>query len=424
MSAYQSRVVDTELDELLRELPAIALEGPKGAGKTATAVRRARTVFQLDDTAQREMANADPSLVVSAAPPVLVDEWQYAPAVWDAVRRAVDRDTSPNRFLLTGSASLANPPTHSGAGRIVTVRVRPMALSERGLVEPTVKLTALLSGSKPRVEGESPVDLASYAHEIVTSGFPGIRHLSGRSIRAQLNGYLQRVIDRDFSEQGHAVRRPDTLRRWMAAYAAATASTTALEQIRDAATAGDGATPTKVTVIAYRDVLERLWLLDPVAGWAPSRNQFARLTQAPKHHLADPALAARLLGVDEGALLSGAPGSPVLPRDGTLLGRLFESLVALSVRVLAQASDATVRHLRTKEGRQEVDLIVERHDHRVLAIEVKLSATVGDGDVRHLHWLADRLGDDLLDAVVVTTGRHAYRRADGIAVVPAALLGP
>lgn len=374
MSAYHPRVVDTELDELLRELSAIALEGPKGVGKTATGVRRARTVFHLDDTAQREMANADPDRIVRATPPVLVDEWQHVPAVWDAVRRAVDRDTS-RRFLLTGSASLANPPTHSGAGRIVTVRMRPLALSERGLVAPTVKLSELLSGES--------------------------RPSKDRSIRAQLNGYLHRVVERDCSEQGHAIRRPDTLRRWMAAYAAATASTTSLEQIRDAATAGDGAAPTKVTVIACRNVLERLWLLDPVAGWAPSRNPFARLTQAPKHHLADPGLAARLLGVDEGALLSGAPGEPTLPRDGTLFGQLFESLVALSVRVLAQAAEATVGHLRTKEGRREVDLIVERRDHRVVAIEVRLSATVGDGDVRHLHWLADRLGDDLLDAVVV-----------------------
>jgi predicted AAA+ superfamily ATPase len=179
-----------------------------------------------------------------------------------------------------------------------------------------------------------------------------------------------------------------------------------------------------VTTGSYRAVLERLWLVDPVPGWLPSRNQLARLTQTPKHHLADPALAARLLGVDEDALLTGTSGSVLTPRDGTLFGNLFESLVTLSVRVYAQAAEARVAHFRTHEGRQEVDLIVERADQRVLALETKLSATVADNDVKHLRWLQERLGAELLDAVIVTTGSHAYRRSDGVAVVPAALLGP
>lgn len=114
---------------------------------------------------------------------------------------------------------------------------------------------------------------------------------------------------------------------------------------------------------------------------------------------------------------------PRSPRDGTLFGQLFESLVTLSVRVYAQAAEAHVRHLRVQDGRHEVDLIVERGDHRVLAMEVKLSASVDDHDVRHLLWLEEQLGDDLLDTVIVTTGEQAYRRADGVAVIPAALLG-
>ncbi len=117
------------------------------------------------------------------------------------------------------------------------------------------------------------------------------------------------------------------------------------------------------------------------------------------------------------------PGSR-LPRDGTLLGHLFESLVTSSVRVHAQAAEATVHHLRTRSGGREVDLVVQRRDGRVLAIEVKLTASVRDADVRHLLWLRDRLGADLVDAIVVTTGADAYRRRDGVAVVPAALLGP
>lgn len=424
LSNYTRRIVDVELDELLTALPALALEGPKGVGKTATAERRSTTTFRLDARAQRELAQADPAILLDSDPPVLLDEWQYVPAVWDAVRRWVDEDATPSRFILTGSAAPAQAPTHSGAGRIVTVRMRPLALSERGMTDPTVSLQALLTGERREIGGDTTVRLPEYAREIVASGFPGLRHLSGRALRAQLDGYIARIVDRDFLEQGHPVRKPETLRRWMAAYAAATATATSLEKIRDAAAAGDGDTPTKVTVMAYREVLQRLWIVDPVPGWLPTRNHLTRLTQASKHHLADPALAARLLGVDEEALLSGATGGATSPRDGTLLGQLFESLVTLSVRVYAQASEAVVRHLRTREGRQEIDLIVERSDQRVVAIEMKLSSSVSDDDVRHLLWLQEQIGGDLLDAVVVTTGSHAYRRRDGIAVVPAALLGP
>lgn len=248
--------------------------------------------------------------------------------------------------------------------------------------------------------------------------------MSGRALRAQLDGYLLRIVDRDFEELGRPIRNPAALRRWMAAYAAASSTTTSFEKIRDASTGGQGDKPAKTTTIPYRDVLERLWVLDPVPAWLPTRNRIARLSAPPKHQLADPALAARLLGLDAGSLLAAVPAGPPIARDGTLLGALFESLATLSVRVYAQAAEATVKHLRTAGGEREIDLIVERADGRVVAIEVKLARTVADEDVAHLTWLAGQIGDELLDAVVLTTGDEAYRRRDGVAVVPAALLGP
>lgn len=165
-------------------------------------------------------------------------------------------------------------------------------------------------------------------------------------------------------------------------------------------------------------------MLDAVPAWAPTNNHIAELAAAPKHHLVDPALAASALGLGPQALLAGADGGVQIPRDGTFLGALFESLVALSLRVFAQMSEASVGHLRTHRGEREVDLIVEGDDHRVVAFEVKLSGVVEDDDVKHLHWLRKTIGEDLLDAAVITTGPDAYRRNDGIAVVPAALLGP
>lgn len=299
-----------------------------------------------------------------------------------------------------------------------------MTLFERGVASPSVSFAALLSGQRPPIRGETGVSLETYANEIVASGFPGMRHLTGRARRAQLDGYIQRIVERDFEDFGHRIRNPAALRRWMTAYAAATATSASYETIRDAATGGEADKLAKTTTRPYRDTLERLWIIDSIPAWQPARNQVTRLTAPPKHHLADPALAARLLGADVDALLEGAPLGPPIPRNGTLLGHLFESLVTLDVRVFAQAAEATTRHLRTRGELHEIDLIVERGDHRVVAIEVKLTQQVDDRDVRHLRWLADEIGKDLLDAVVITAGPAAYRRPDGIAVVPAALLGP
>lgn len=227
---------------------------------------------------------------------------------------------------------------------------------------------------------------------------------------------MQRVLDRDLPEQGYGVRRPETLRRWLAAYAAASSTTTAYSRLLDATTGGDGSQPAKTTTIAYRDHLSQLWLLDPVPGWTPANNPIRRLQQAPKHQLADPALAVRLLNLSAESLL-GAAGVH-------MVGPLFESLVTLGIRVLAQAAEASVSHLRLTGGDREVDLVVQGVDGRLLGIEVKLAPEVTDATVRHLKWLREQLPDRVADLMVMTTGTTAYRRPDGIAVVPLALLGP
>jgi predicted AAA+ superfamily ATPase len=419
--SYRRRIADAELDELLAGLPAVAIEGPRAVGKTATALQRSRTTYRLDNEAQRIIAQADPARLTSGERPILIDEWQRLPESFDRVRRAVDAGAPPGSFLLTGSASPKDPPTHSGAGRIVRVRLRPMSLAERVVEIPTVSLSQLLSGDRAPVSGRTTITLERYVEEIVRSGFPGFQTLGGRLLRAQLNGYLDGIVDHDFEESGQTVRRPQVLRRWMTAYAAATSSVASYEKIRDSATSDTAGPPAKTTVQAYRDVLERIFILDPLPAWLPTSNRFTQLAAPPKHHLADPALAARLLRADASTLLAGQTAGPF--REGPLLGGLFESLVTQSVRAYAQAAEAQVSHLRTSRGDHEVDLIVER-DGGVLAIEVKLGQVPDDRDTRHLRWLQARLGDRLLDSVVITTGPAAYRQPDGIAVIPAALLGP
>lgn len=420
---YLTRIIDGELDALLPGLPAIALEGPKGVGKTATGRQRAKTVHSLDEPGQYQVITADPDRLLDGAHPILIDEWQRYPPSWDLVRRAVDEGAEAASYLLAGSSVPAGAQIHSGAGRIVSLRMRPLTLAERGVSEPTVSLNALVSGVKPALEGRTKLTLPDYVREILASGLPGLRRLGDRALRARLDSYVSLIVEREFEEQGVKVRNQPALSRWLRAYAAATSTTATYETIRDAASAGEREKPNRRTTGVYRDVLEQLFVLDPVPGWAPTFNRLRRLSAAPKHQLMDPALAARLLGVDAAALLKGPATPPGFRHDDNLLGQLFESLVTLDVRVYAQAAEARIGHLRTRGGEHEVDLIAERPDGGVVAIEVKLAQVINDHDVRHLRWLRQQLGGSLLDAIVVTTGQEAFRREDGFGVVPAGLLG-
>jgi hypothetical protein len=253
----------------------------------------------------------------------------------------------------------------------VRVRMRPMSVAEHAIAQLIVSPTALLSGTRPPIDGATSVDLPRYVDEILASGFPTIRPLAPRARRPQLDGYLARIVEDDFPEQGHLVRRhhldDDVLQRDPGCF----------DDWRQDK-------PAETTTAAYRDVLAQIWMVDPVPGWLPANNRLARLAQAPKHQLADPALAARLLGASCDALIQGhdpMAASAVPRRHGTLLDALFESLIALSLRVNSQQAEASASHLCTSDAKHEVDFVIERDDHRVVAIEVKLSSYVTDPDV-------------------------------------------
>src|SRR5674476_1667450 len=194
---YLRRIIDDELDDLFSQVPAIAIDGPKAVGKTTTAEQRARGLLKLDSRSNRASIQADPELVRTRVRPLLIDEWQKVPEVWDVVRRLVDEDRTGGQFLLVGSAAPAPGATaHSGAGRIGRLRMRPMTLSERGVTEPTVSLRGLLSGDRPPLDGSCTLRLGDYTEEILASGFPGLRDLTPRALKFQLDSYLHNAVDR------------------------------------------------------------------------------------------------------------------------------------------------------------------------------------------------------------------------------------
>ncbi|WP_238385367.1 ATP-binding protein [Nesterenkonia muleiensis] len=419
------RTVDDELDELFPSTPAIALDGPKFVGKTTTAHQRVKNVLALDNPATRELVGADPFDAIFNEPtPTLIDEWQNVPAVWDAVRRAVDAaPTREGKYLLTGSASPSPGTTaHSGAGRIIRMRMRPMTLSERGVSEPVVSLRKLLYEPPASLSGRSTLTLRDYIQELCRSGFPDIRSSPERNRRKDLSSYLHNIVDRDIPELGETVRRREVLLDWLRSYALSSATTASYKTIIDQATPGDSDPPARDTLDKYRDLLRQIWIVDPVDAWHPRGIPIDRLYTGPKHHLADPALAAQLLQLTPEKLLRGQHG--INPPRGSLLGNFFESFATLCIRVAAQAVEAEVRHMRTRNGDHEVDLIIEGHDESLVAIEIKATAVPENKDFKHLKWLRAQLGARLTDALLITTGQGAYRREDGIGVVPLAMLGP
>ncbi|MDY6049452.1 MAG: DUF4143 domain-containing protein [Corynebacterium sp.] len=421
---YHRRAVDTLLDTLLPHSAAIAIEGPKAVGKTETALQRVDTTLHLDDPQMQQQFLADPTGALTQPGSILIDEWQQAPQSWNIVRHAVDDGAQPGKYLLTGSATpREGTDTHSGAGRILTVRMRPMAVFERpGSPTPAISMKELLDGTAlggltatGGIDGESTWGLSDYYRAIAQSGFPELLGLPPQIRTANLDSYLRRIVDRELPDQGYTVRDKEGLMGWLRSYAAATSTTSTYETILSGATTADGDKPTKRTTYVYRHKLSEIWMLDPVPAWNLVRSPLARVVGAPKHQVADPALALRLLGVSETMLGT--------PRFSHLTGPLLESLATLSVRAAAEANFARVGHLRTQAGEHEVDLIVEGQDGQVIGIEIKLTAAPTDTDATQLNWLRHQIPDDITDLVILTTGNRAYRRPDGILVCPLPLLG-
>jgi len=422
LSAYSKRLFDAYIKNLFSELPAIEIYGAKAVGKTSTAERFSSHNLALDIQEAFEIVQGGLPMLRKLPKPLLIDEWQRYHPVWDYVRRLVDEDTAPGQYLLTGSSLPKDASVHSGAGRIVRLRMRPLSIEERRLDAPIVGIGQLLNGEVEQVTGTTDVALPDYIYQILNSGFPAINQLSPRAARMQLNGYIDNIIHREFPDRGLMLRKPEILRRWLKALAAATGSTASYQAILKAAASGESATPAKNTTAGYRDTLDALWITDRVEAWLPTVNDFAVLAKAPKHYLVDPALSARLLSVSEDQLLKGAKSVLLGSQRGSLLGRLFESLVAQSFQTYCLVNEAELRHYRSAKGEREIDFIVSRGES-LLAIEVKLGTSVCTEDVSAIKWLQANYHVQEVIGVVVYAGSYAYTRPDHIHVIPAALIG-
>jgi uncharacterized protein len=382
---YRRRLVDSLLDELLNQLPAVFVVGPRTTGKTTTLARRAGTVVRLDRRPRAAAFEADPDAALrDLAEPILLDEWQHVPGVLGAVRRAVEADPSANRFFVTGSvrAELEHQ-TWPATGRLVRVAMHPMTVGERLGREGKPFFDRIADGEELVAPAECP-DLRGYVELALRGGFPDAAlRLSGRAHRLWLDSYVEDLLTHDIEQIEESTTRhrdAERLRRFLEAYALNSAG------VADQKTIYDAAQVNETTATAYEELLEALLIAERTPAW--SSNRLKRLVRRPKRYLIDAALIATALGLDEHAVIA----------DGDLLGRVLDTFVAAQLRPETQIAEARPRlhHLRTEEGRHEIDLLAELAGGRVVAIEIKASGSPDlHEDARHLTWLADRLGGAL-----------------------------
>jgi predicted AAA+ superfamily ATPase len=414
--AYTPRIADAELARRLEAHGAVLIEGPKASGKTETARRLAQSEVRLDvDDGARRAAQVDPTLILGDAPPLLIDEWQHVPAIWNHVRRAVDHRGAVGQFILTGSAVPPDDDTrHTGAGRISRMLMRPMSLAELGRSSAEVSLASLLSGEPPRA-ADTGLRIPDIAEDLARGGWPGFR---GRSLEAALEAvrdYLAEVCRTDISRVDGVGRDPIRVEQLVASLARNVATYAATSTLAaDAPTSGP---PLKEhTAAAYLDSLARLMVVEDQPAWAPHLRSRYRLRRAAKRHFVDPSLAVAAMRAMPERLIA----------DLNLFGFLFESLVVRDLRVYAQANDARVLQYRDSNG-LEIDAIVEVGDGRWAAFEVKLgegqideAATNLSNVVRQID--TTRCGEPACLGVIVPSG-YGYMRSDGVAVIPIGTLG-
>lgn len=415
---YAPRVADEELKQCLAAAGAVLIEGPRACGKTATAHQMAASEVFLDvDQTAQDMIAVNPRLVLEGGAPRLIDEWQTAPVIWNHVRRVVDERPGKGHFILTGSAVPRDESTrHTGAGRIVRLRLRPMSLFELRHSTGQVSLKDVLDEdpvTSPRID----LPVRKLAELICVGGWPG--HLSSSpedAIRVN-RSYVNDICRADLQRVDGVRRDPARVLRFLQSLARNVATPASLATIARDVVGPDPASMTGHTARAYLTSLERLMIVEDQPPWAPHLRSRSRLRVSPKRQFVDPSIAV--------AALDAGPDS--LLHDFAWLGLLFESLVIRDLRVYAQAMGARVYHYRDNTG-LEVDAIVEAGPGRWAAFEIKLGIGRIDEAVRSLLKFADRVdtsrcGEPAVLGVIVERG-YGYVRPDGVSVIPLGALGP
>lgn len=411
---YLSRLCDTELRERLQSAGAVLIEGAKWCGKTRTGTTVARSILYMQDPdnalANIALADTKPSLLLKGETPRLIDEWQMAPVLWDAVRFEVDKRGEFGQFILTGSAVPAdNVTAHTGTGRISRLMMRPMSLFESLESNGSVSLRQLFAG-KHNIAEASSLSVEQMAFILCRGGWPASIKLQGKPALRMARDYVEAVINYDVSQVDGVEKNPDRVRLLLRSLARNIGTLANYQTIMGDIEATDTSLSDK-TISSYMNALRRIFVIEDLPAWSPSLRSKTAIRTSVKRHFVDPSIATAVMRTDPDGIL----------QDFEYFGFLFESLCTRDIRVYAQANDGDVFHYRDKSG-LESDLIIHLRDGRWAAIEVKLGNKQIEEAAQNLLKIKSKIDEDKMGKasflMVITGGQYAYRRDDGVLIVP------
>mgnify|MGYP002346200798 FL=1 len=402
------------LKERLEYAGAVLIEGPKWCGKTMTASQQAKSILDMQDEDNSDKyikaADAQPSLLLDGDAPRLIDEWQMAPNLWNAVRHRIDKNSVPGQYILTGSYVPAkNQNRHSGAGRFSRLIMRPMTLFESGISTGAISIKDLFEGTA-KVSGMSDLKIWDLAVALVKGGWPKYIDQNERICMLAIKDYLNTIAETDIARVNGIRRDPANVKLLMRSLARNVSSTASVSTIKKDM-AGDTDTISERTVTSYISELRHLYIIEDVPAWNPSVRSKTSIRTAPKRNFVDPSLAVSALHMS----------SDMLMKDFNIFGLLFESLCVRDLRVYSQPIYGEVCHYRDSYD-NEVDLVIALDDGRWAAVEVKM----GDSEIEKAAVNLKKLRDTVDTAkmnepsflMVLTATGPAYVREDGIYVIP------
>ena len=423
MGKYFHRIADDILEEKLRTSGAVQIKGTMWCGKTTTAKQHAASVVLMDDPDEGErnrvIATSFPREFLAKEPPLLIDEWQTVPSVWDSVRHEVDRRDSFGQFILTGSVSPSDDEKirHSGTGRIATMRMRPMSLFESGFSNGLISISSLFQKAG-FIDGESNRTLEDIAIALCRGGWPrGVGLPDDIALELPYN-FLEETINSKRINDSKGRKSPQEIGRLVRSYARNISTQASRSRIaRDMG--NDGGKPfDDETLVSYLTMLENLFIIEEVPAWNPNVRSAVAVQSAYTRHFSDPSIAVAALGLAPDSLLS----------DLNTFGLLFESLCVRDLRTYAERMKGNLFHYRDNSG-LEADAVIVLRDGRWAAIEVKLAGEdrIEEG-AEHLIRIRNRIDTEKMKEpsflMIVTAKRHAYLRKDGVYEVPLSMLAP
>ena len=413
MAGYRPRLIEKNISEELEAFGAILIEGPKWCGKTTTASLFAKSIVRMQDPDERDkykaIVDTAPSRLLKGDKPRLIDEWQTAPKLWDAIRLDVDLSGKKGSYILTGSKTIESEEIeHSGTGRIDMMTMSTMTLFESGDSTGEVSLIGMFRGSI--VDGGSDKSLEDVAGLLIRGGWPESIGMSSRTAHLMMKRYCNSILETEINDEGGKHRDPNRMKMVLRSISRNISAPLSKQTIiRDISSGNAGMSEN--TLNDYLESLRRIHVLEELPSWNPNLRSKAAIRTSPTVQLCDPAIAAFFLSADENDLIM----------DPNTFGLLFESLVIRDLRVYARYHGGEVFHYRDSNN-LEVDAIIHLDDGRWGAVEVKLAHTWVDEAAKNLLKLRKKVDTDVMNepsflAVVIPTG-YAYTRDDGVHVVP------